>query len=147
MPDIENLEQVAEVLEANGYEPVVSENSVSIGVGGTENPFAAAITINEERTELAISCQLAKLGDISDDHELQFVLSCLDANTRVRPYAFAVLTASDNPDLDEPDEWPVVLTDSLPIGDLSPDELISSIDSLWSALAASWDVLRTGLAE
>ncbi len=145
MSDIETLEQVAEVLEENGYEPVASEGAVSVGVGGQEAPFAATLTINKERQELSITCQLAVLGDVLDDRELEFTVACLDANTRVRPYAFAVITASDNPELDDPDEWPVVLTDSLPLGDLSPAELISSMDSLWAALAASWDVLHTGM--
>ena len=78
---------------------------------------------------------------------MEFCVACLDINTQIRPYAFATITASDNPDLDDPDSWPIVLTDSLPIGDLSDEELTTSIDSLWSALVAGAEVLRIGIGQ
>ncbi len=40
-----------------------------------------------------------------------------------------------DPDLDDEEKWPIVLTDSLPLGDLSDQELIASVESLWSALS------------
>lgn len=146
MGKIDSLDKVAEALEANGYEPEAQNGSVSIAVGGSEAPFVAVITLNESTSELVVTCQVAKLGDVADDMVMEFCIACLDINTQIRPYAFATITASDNPDLDDPDDWPIVLTDSLPIGDLSEDELTMSMDRLWSALVAGAEVLRIGLS-
>lgn len=147
MGKIDTLDKVADALEASGYESEAQNGSVSIAVGGSQKPFAAVITLDEATDELVVTCQVAKLGDIADDMLMEFCVACLDINTQIRPYAFATITASDNPDLDDPDDWPIVLTDSLPIGDLSSEELSASIDSLWSALVAGAEVLRIGLAE
>ena len=147
MAKIDSLEKVADALEASGYEPEAQNGAVSIGVGGSENPFVAVITLNDATSELVVTCQVAKLGDIDDDMVMEFCVACLDINTQIRPYAFATITASDNPDLDDPDSWPIVLTDSLPIGDLSDEELTTSIDSLWSALVAGAEVLRIGIGQ
>ena len=147
MGKIDSLVKVAEALEANGYEPVAQNGSVSIGVGGSETPFVAVITLDGATDELVVTCHVANLGDVADDMLMEFCIACLDVNTQIRPYAFAMITASDNPELDDPDNWPIVLTDSLPIGDLSEDELTTSMGSLWSALVAGAEVLRLGLGD
>jgi hypothetical protein len=142
--NITNLTQVAEALESVGYEAICHDDAVHTKVGGTQNPFTAVLTINADRNVLVITCQLAKLGDIPEENISTFAVAALDANSRISPFAFATLTASDNPDLDEPQQWPVVLTDSLPLGDLSGGELEAAMDSLWSALAEGRDVLQAG---
>ncbi len=144
MSNIENLEQVSEVLEDLGYKVLHDDNAVHIAVGGAKNPFVAVATITDEN-KLAITCQVAKLGDLREDDipSVQFIL--LDANTIIRPYAFGILTGSDNSDLAEASEFPIVLTDAIPIGDLCNDELASSMDSLLVALKASDEALRIGL--
>ncbi|MDP8239520.1 MAG: hypothetical protein P9X24_10560 [Candidatus Hatepunaea meridiana] len=138
------LQQVAETLEELGYNVKSHDNAVHIAIGGTETPFITVATINENQ-ELVMTCQVAKLGDLNEDDipAVQFFL--LDANTRIRPYAFGILTASDNDDYDDAAEYPIVLTDSLPLGDLSVGELASSMDSLLVALESSDDALRAGL--
>ena len=143
--NITNLTQVAEVLESAGYEAICDDDAVHTKVGGLQNPFTAVLTINLDRNVLVITCQLAKLGDFPEDNISTFAVAALDANSRISPFAFATLTASDNPELDEPEQWPVVLTDSLPLGDLSGEELESAMNSLWSALAETRDVLEAGL--
>ena len=145
MASIYGLEQVAEALESGGYEIELDADTIRLTVGGMARPFVVVITVNEAGSELVISCQLAKLGDIADDKLLEFAVACLDANTRIRPYAFATITASDRPGMDEPEDWPVVITNSVPLGDLSTEELQAAMDSLWAALASSVDVLRVGL--
>ena len=146
MATIQGLDDIAEVLTTNGYELEAGDDAVRLKVGGMDTPFVAVITTNEENSELAISCQLAKWGDVDEGRLLEFAVACLDANTRIRPFAFATITASDHPELDDPDEWPVVITNSVPLGDLSPAELQTAMDSLWSALASSRDVIRTGVS-
>jgi len=147
MTRIHGLEQIAEALESGGYEIELADDTIRLKVGGMVRPFVAVMRVNEAGSDLAISCQLAKLGDIAADHLLEFVVACLDANTRIRPYAFATITASDRPDLDDPEDWPVVITNSVPMGDLSTEELQSAMDSLWAALTSSADVLRIGLGK
>ena len=144
--NIANLTQVAAALESAGYEAICQDNAVYTKVGGMRNPFTAVLTINVDRNALVITCQLAKLGDVPEEKVSSFAVAALDANSRISPFAFATLTASDNPELDQPEQWPVVLTDSIPLGDLSPGELEVAMDSLWSALAESRDVLEAGLA-
>ena len=143
--NIANLTQVAEALESAGYEAICHDGAVHTKVGGMQKPFTAVLTINADRNALVITCQLARLGDIPEDNISTFAVAALDANSRISPFAFATLTASDNPELDEPQQWPVVLTDSIPLGDLSPGELEAAMDSLWSALAESRDVLEAGI--
>jgi len=144
MSNIENLEQVSEVLEDLGYKVLHDDNAVHIAIGSTKNPFVAVATIGEDN-KLAITCQVAKLGDLREEDipSVQFIL--LDANTLIRPFAFGVLTGSDNPELDDASEFPIVLTDSLPLGHLCRNELASSMDSLLLALKASDEALRIGL--
>jgi len=143
--NIQTLDQVADVLEALGYETQLDAKSVFTKVGGTDAPFTAVITRNEVRHSLDITCQIATLGDVREANTPNFLLAALDANSTVRPFAFAIISDADDPDLDDPDEWPVVLTESIPIGDLSDAEIAAAMDNLWSALAASRPVMEIGL--
>ncbi len=144
MLKISNLQQVCDALEELGYDVKLRENAVYVAVGGTEKPFVAVLTINDQG-ELVINCQVAKLGDIREEDipTVQFCL--LDANTRIRPFAFGILTASDDPEYDVAENYPIVLTDSLPLGDLSTAELAAAMDSLLVAVQSSGEALRLGL--
>lgn len=143
---LDSLQQFADVLEANAYECKLNENSVQVKVGSKKNPIAGVITIDEASNSMNITCRIARLGDIPEENVPQFMAACLDANTRILPYAFGLLTASDNVDLDDPKEWPIVLVDSIPLGDLSEEEFLSSMSDLWIALQASRDVLSSALS-
>lgn len=144
MDNIDNLARVSEVLEELGYNVKHSEDSVQIALGSTENPFVAVLTVSNS-DELVFTCQVAKLGDLVEDEipAVQFFL--LDANTKIRPFAFGILTASDNAEYDEAENYPIVLTDSLPMGDLSVSELASEMDSLYFAIESGSEALRMGL--
>ena len=145
---IETLEQVLDVLEAQGYKArLIPGGAVAVEVGGANEPFSAVITASEEGAEFVITCQLAVLGDIEEELSAQFMLAALDANTALRPYAFAVISDTDDPELEDADQWPVVLTSSIPVGDLSEGELGVAMDGLWSALSAAGPVLKLGLSK
>jgi hypothetical protein len=102
---IETLEQVAEVLVAQGYAPRLEDGqAVMLDVGGTHQPFAAVIT--------------------KDD-----------------------ASATDAAAMADAEKWPIVLTSSVPIGDLSEGELCVALDGLWNALSAAGPVLKLGLSE
>lgn len=142
--NLAGLEGIAEVLNVRGYKITMAEDSILFAIGGNEHPFTGVITMTEK--EVIITCQIAKAGDIEEDNSVNFFAACAAINARIRPYAVAMITDSNHPDEDESHEWPIVLTDSLPVGDLSEDELVSSINSLWSALSETSKVLAIGVA-
>jgi len=145
MKHIENLKQAAEVLEARGYDTVAGEEAVYTTIGGKRKPFVAVLTINP-KNELVITCQVAMVGDFDEDKFAETLFNLLDLNTEIRPYAFGILTANDDPELyEEVESFPIVLTDSLPLGDLSDEELQKSMDSLLIALQAGRAILKQGL--
>lgn len=135
MKNISNLEQIETVLESSGYETARDDQGVVMKIGGKSVPFTSVFTIDEGQNQIIINCQIARMGDIKEEELSKVMFSLLDYNTVIRPYAFAIISATENPDLDDEEQWPVVLTDSLPLGDLSSDELIASVESLWSALS------------
>ena len=146
MEKLDTLEQVAEALTALGYEAELqNDGAVFVKVGGSEKPFTLILTTDNAGGELVFTCQLGTMGDIQDEKAADFMLAALDANTITRPYAFAIISDSDDPSLDDEEQWPIILTDTVPLGDLSADELNAAMDSLWAALAAARPVLETGL--
>ena len=144
MANIENLEQTAEALEGLGYDVNHNEEAVHIAIGWTNTPFTAVLTINDSN-EVVINCSVAKLGDLNEDDVPTVQFALLDANTRIRPYAFGIISGSDNPDMNDAEQFPIVLTDSIPLGDLSTGELNSAMDSLLVAIESADEVLRIGL--
>jgi len=75
------------------------------------------------------------MGDIKEEEMSKVLFALLDYNTMIRPYAFAVISVAEDPGLDDEEKWPIVLTDSLPLGDLSTEEVTAAVESLWSALS------------
>lgn len=145
---ITTLEQVAAVLENQGYAVrLEAGGAVMLDVSGADHPFVAVVTKNEESSQFVVTCQVATLGDLNEELSAQFMLAALDANTVLRPYAFAVVSDSDDPALDAPEKWPIVLTSSMPIGDFSEAELITAMDDLWEALTTASPVLKLGISE
>ena len=135
MKNISSLAQIEEILESAGYETIRTQDGVVMKIGGKSVPFTSVFTIDKEQNQVIINCQIAMIGDIKEEEMSNVLFTLLDYNTMVRPYAFAVISATENPDLDDEEKWPIVLTDSLPLGDLSSDEIIASVESLWSALS------------
>ncbi len=144
MRSIVNLEQVFEILENQGYEVNLYEDSVHTVVGGSRSPFVAVLTIKGEQ-ELCITCQVAKLGDLNEELLPEVQFSLLDLNTQIRPFAFGVVTSADDPEINRSEDFPIVLIDSMPLGDLSSGELLAAMDSLLVALDASGEAIKLGL--
>lgn len=139
LTNISTLEEVAAVLESLGYDVKPQEHSVAFPVGG----FAAVVTIDGKT--LKITCQLMTLADIPDENEASVLVTLLDLNSVVVPYAFALLTATDGGEF-EMGSAPVILVDSMPIGDISEEEFESAVNSLLSALVLSQEHLEGILA-
>jgi hypothetical protein len=148
MKNIASLEQIHEVLESAGYETIRDDDGVMMKIGGKSAPFTSVFTIDETQNQLIINCQIASMGDIKEDEMSNVLFTLLDYNTMVRPYAFAVISSADGSNgsgADDEGLWPIVLTDSLAIGDLCSDELIASVESLWSALAVVPVLLKSSV--
>ena len=135
MKNISSLEQIEEVLESAGYETIRNNEGVVMKIGGKSIPFTSVFTIDKGHNQVIINCQIARMGDIKEEEMSNVLFTLLDYNTMIRPYAFAIISATEDPDLDDEEKWPIVLTDSLPLGDLSDQEILASVESLWSALS------------
>jgi len=106
--------------------------------------LVAVLTI-DSKNQLNITCQIAKASDITDAEK--FATIALDANSRILPYSIAMITANDNPDeySEKEADCPVVLIDSIPLGNLSETELNKAMNSLLEALMSCKDELTTVL--
>ena len=135
MKNISSLEQIEEVLESAGYETIRNNEGVVMKIGGKSIPFTSVFTIDKGQNQVIINCQIARMGDIKEEEMSNVLFTLLDYNPMIRPYAFAIISATEDPDLDDEEKWPIVLTDSLPLGDLSDQEILASVESLWSALS------------
>jgi len=146
--DVANLVDVERVLESHGYNVTLNENSVMVSVGNEKAPFPCVIVMDD--VNLTVSCEIATWGDmvkrIGPKESEDFFLSLLDMNSQILPYAFSVLTDIDGEDEDR-DEWPVVLIDSIPVGDISENELLSAMTSLNAALLTAKNLFSVSLVE
>ncbi|MCD6436578.1 MAG: hypothetical protein J7L15_09410 [Clostridiales bacterium] len=138
MDIIKSLDDVVNVLSGLGYSVTRQDQCVSVAVGNVSSPFPAIITI--EDNSLSVTCEVAKKCNINKEVEIDFLWGMADINTDICPYALAVISE----DVHE-DRWPIVLIDSMPIGDLSEEELESSMDSLLFALLSIKDLFQAGL--
>lgn len=142
MDNIRTLSEVLEALHFLGYEASLGANSVVVKVGGLNQPFTAIITHCESSGHFQVTCPIAKLGDIPEAKIAAFTIAALDANSRIAPYAYALISSNDDPALEDEADWPIVLIDTLPMGDLSSAELGASLRSLVAALVDSRNVLK-----
>lgn len=140
--NIATYESIANELNKLGYNATFYNDFVSCQVGGSKNPFMAILTINSEKNQLDINCQITKFGNISEDNLANFAIACLDLNSRIVPFAFATMTDEDSNENIEPEEWPVVLTDSVSLEDFSSEELKDEMESLLSAIMSSKNIIK-----
>ncbi|MDZ7640217.1 MAG: hypothetical protein U5J83_18515 [Bryobacterales bacterium] len=139
---LSSLAEMAEVLEDGGYYVAMGEGFLAAKVAHRNHPPAnALLTIDEIRKKLVISCRVARYGDVPAERLPAFQAALLDANTRIDPFAFATITDQDDPDLDSPDEWIVVLIESMCISDLSTGELLTAMEDLTHALPTADDIM------
>lgn len=135
---INTIEQVVEALEELGYR-VERQNGVSasISLDQGEQSFIANFSIINDGGELKVTCQVALLSDLVGDAENATELAgifgnLLDLNSEILPFATALLTGDET----DSEDTPIVLTDSVPLGDLSSEEFEANVSGLREALAA-----------
>jgi hypothetical protein len=148
MNDIKTLADVERVLAEHGYKATLNEGSVILPIGAESSPFPCIILMDE--TNLTISCEIDTWGSLQDrvnpEMKEDLFLAMLDLNTQILPYAFGVLTDIDGED-DDVSAFPVVLIDSMPIGDISEEELLASMSSLLAALQTAGSLYNVSVVE
>jgi len=142
---LNTIEAISEILVTLGYEVNLGKTFIAVKLGSSKNPFTAVLSINENH--LNITCQFARLGAIKNKYA--FFLACLDANVNpsISPYAFGIITDSEDPANDNDNEWPIVLTNTIPLGAFQASELESAMDSLLRALQSSRTVIAVGVGK
>jgi len=145
---VSSLSEVAEALNKLGIEAELNdeEDAVVAKIGGIEHPFPVVLTSETEDTHLIINCQVLKAGQIKEESFGEVCAMLLDMNTRINPFAYALITDQDDENQSNEAEWPIVLTDRIPFIDLSIDELNDSMESLRTALVTSVPVLRNAIS-
>jgi len=135
---ISTLADCQQALQGLGYHAKLTDEGVMTGVSLTEEDGSSRdflMLITEENGNLEMNCQLCTIGDLETDHEENALAALawvfLAENAEIQPWAIALI----NPDgeLDSTDT--LVLTDSVPLGDFSNEELESAMTSLTRALA------------
>jgi len=127
--------EINDALQNLGYKAeLTDEGSIVVAVGNPDNPFPVSVELVED--EVIINCDIASTKSAGEG----FAIAALNANTAIRPYAFAILEDEGDEEADR-----IVLTDSLPLGDLSVEELGKSMTSLLASLRGIKPVLEVGL--
>lgn len=135
---INTLAEIVPALHELGYHARLTDDGILTGTSlteddGSKREFAMLITADGDN--LSFDCQLATIGEVDakSDEELAglgWVLLAL--NAEIQPWAVALI----NPDGELSDDDTIVLTDSVPLGDFSTEELESAMSSFGRALAA-----------
>lgn len=141
---MDNLAEIQNGLEDLGF---VAKHNIADGIivvrldGGTP----AALMV--EGDQLSITAQVCTLGELRDDNLAVFAMAALDANSRISPFAFSLITERDDPTIQDTSQYVVTLVDHVPLGDLEKPELESAMQSLITALVGSREVLEAGCVE
>lgn len=138
--NINNLADTAKVLEDLGY--LVNQNgeSVSTSMLFGEREFPVVFTIDDGHME--ITCEIGTLAEIFPVAEPNkaFVRAMLALSlTPATPYGVGLLETDDGID----DADPVILHNQVPLGDFSPAEMSSAMESLRQAVTLA--VSKLGL--
>lgn len=148
MNDIKSIVDVERILAEQGYKVQMNENSVTISVGSDAAPFPCLILMDE--TDLTVVCEVMTYGQlmerIAPDMREDFYMTLLDMNSQTKPYSFSILSDIDG-EGDERDQWPLVLINSIPVGDISQDELLAAMRGLSAALLTAKNIFDVSLVE
>ena len=136
---LNTLADIVPALHALGYHARLTDDGILTGTSLTEEngekrEFAMLITVDEQNRNLSFDCQLATMGELPGSEEEQMSLGwvLLAINSEIQPWAVALI----NPDGVLSADDTIVLTDSVPLGDFSTEELESAMSSFGRALAA-----------
>lgn len=135
---LNTLADIVPVLHELGYHARLTDDGILTGSSlteddGTKREFAMLITLDENN--LSFDCQLATIGQVDAKSEEELAglgWTLLAINAEIQPWAVALI----NPDGELSEDDTIVLTDSVPLGDFSTEELEAAMSSFGRALAA-----------
>jgi hypothetical protein len=140
---LKSLPSIALTLEAAGYTTTHNEDAVFVELRHAELVRPAVLELEDDA--LHLTCQLAKLSDFDQDQLSLVAVNALAANVEMLPYAFAIIKPADGADAEAVADSPLVLINSVPVEDLSEDELLWDIQRLQSALIAGANAISNAL--
>ncbi|HEV7868887.1 MAG TPA: hypothetical protein VGO90_14465 [Chthoniobacteraceae bacterium] len=141
---LKSLTSIASTLEEAGYNANQHENAVFVELSHDGKTHAAVLQLQEGA--LHVTLQLAKISDFDQDQLSLVAINALAANIEMLPYAFAIIKPAEDADDDAVSESPLVLINSVPVEDLSEDELLWDIQKLQSALIAGVGAISAALS-
>lgn len=139
-----SLSTIASTLSNAGYITSESENAVFVDLLHDGQEYPAVLQLQED--SLHVTCQLGKLSDFEQDALSLVAVNALAANVEMLPYAFAIIKPAQDADVEAVAESPLVLINSVPMNDLSEDELLWALRKLQSALVAGCAAISTAVA-
>ncbi len=143
---IETMADLVSALQDLGYHAKLDSDAVDnvaiTGVSlteedGSSREFPMIITgvPVSENPSLEFNCQICTIGDLEQSHDENALAALawvfLALNAEIQPWAIALI----NPDGELDSSDTIVLTDSVPLGDFSSEELGSAMMTLLRALA------------
>lgn len=141
---MDNLAQIQQGLEDAGY---VSRHNTEDDVVVIQLDGGIPAVLLIEHDQLSITAQVCTLGELREENLATFAMAALDANSRISPFAFSLITERDDPSITNPAEYAVTLVDHIPLGDFEQPELEAAMQSLITALVGSREVIEAGCHE
>jgi hypothetical protein len=138
---LKSLHTIASTLEEAGYTTTRDETAVFVDLHHDGKPYPAVLQLQEDA--LHVTCQLGKLSDFDQDQLSLVAINALAANVEMLPYAFAIIKPTGSADEDTVADSPLVLINSVPVEDLSEDEVLWDLQKLQSALIAGLAAIST----
>jgi len=139
---LNTIQEIGEAVENLGFDVGLENEVLTVAMNVEDQAFPVIMEI--EHGKLVVRNQFCLLGDIAEDDLPSAAMTALLMNAEIHPYAFCVVDAGGD-GVDPTD--PVILIDSIPVGDLSEGEVEKSLDSLRQALTLAINAIpRTAVA-
>ena len=100
------IEEIANVLEMKGYEFRSMALTSSQKWVVKQIHYTAVLHLSDAK--LNITCELAKLGEFSEDNLSLFSFPSTLCKHSVDPYAFAIIDSSDDPEIENAEDFTLV---------------------------------------
>lgn len=139
-----SLSTIASTLSNAGYITSESENAVFVDLLHDGKEYPTVLQLQDGA--LHVTCQLGKLSDFDQDALSLVAVNALAANVEMLPYAFAIIKPTEDANEQAVAESPLVLINSVPVDDLSEDELLWALRKLQSALISGCAAISAAVA-
>lgn len=146
--NMDSLADILEGLQSLGYVGQLNEEGTVLtsAFGNIESDINIVLTVDEATNAVKITSPLAVLGQFNEESIPELFAEALRANLDIAPFAYSIVSDVDGDgEIDPAEQWPLVLTTSVPLGDFSLSELEYYISSLGQAISKARPVLQAGL--